>query len=259
MSGLLDRIHVVMVETSHPGNLGAAARAMKTMGLTGLRLVAPKRHPAAEATAMASGADDLLMAAPVYDSLVPALADCTLAFGATARVRSISWPMVDAREAGRLAIETAAEGGRVAMVFGREDNGLDNDELAQCQRMLRIPVNEAFASLNVAAAVQVVSYELRMAALAHTGEASLPPVGEASRADRPLSQVTVEEMEHLFTHLERVLVRIRFHDPAAPRRLLPRLRRLFQRAMLDRNEYNILRGWLSATEAATPEGSGAVE
>jgi len=239
-----------MVETSHPGNLGAAARAMKTMGLTGLRLVAPKRHPSAEATALASGADDLLMAAPVYTALAPALADCTLVFGATARVRSISWPMVDAREAGRLALEAVDAGGQVAMVFGREDNGLDNEELALCQRMLRIPVNERFASLNVAAAVQVVSYELRMAALERAGEPTLPPEGQA---DGPQPAVTIEEMENLFAHLERVLVRIGFHDPAAPRRLLPRLRRLFQRAMLDRNEYNILRGWLSATEAALPK------
>jgi TrmH family RNA methyltransferase len=250
MHALLERLHVVMVETSHPGNLGSAARAMKTMGLSGLRLVAPKRHPSAEATALASGADDLLMAAPVHQTLAEALADCTLVFGSTARVRSISWPMVDAREAGQLAIEAIAAGGRVAMVFGREDSGLTNEELALCQRMLRIPVNEGFASLNVAAAVQVVSYEARMAALAHAGEATLPATGEAPRADGPLAEVTVEEMEHLFEHLERVLVRIGFHDPAAPRRLMPRLRRLFQRAMLDRHEYNILRGWLAATEEA---------
>jgi tRNA/rRNA methyltransferase/tRNA (cytidine32/uridine32-2'-O)-methyltransferase len=252
MQALLDRLHVVMVETSHPGNLGAAARAMKTMGLSRLCLVAPRRHPSAEATAMASGADDLLMAAPVYDSLAPALADCTLVFGSSARVRSIGWPLVDARAAGRLAIEAAAGGGRVAMVFGREDNGLDNEELALCQYMLRIPVNEAFSSLNVAAAVQVVSYELRMAALVQQDALTTTPTGHAPPEEGTRPEVTIEDMEHLFRHLERVLVRIGFHDPAAPRRLMPRLRRLFQRALLDRHEYNILRGWLSATEEALP-------
>ncbi len=254
MQALLDRLHVVMVETSHPGNIGAAARAMKTMGLSGLRLVSPRCHPSAEATARASGADDLLMAAPVYGELAPALADCTLVFATTARIRSLNWPMLDAREAGHLAIETAAAGGQVGMVFGREDNGLSNEELALCQRMLRIPVNEGFDSLNIASAVQVVCYELRMAALAHGGQPSLPPVGFKPRADGPLAEITVAEMERLFVHLERVLVRIGFHDPTAPRRLMPRLRRLFQRAMLDRHEYSILRGWLAATEEALPPG-----
>lgn len=239
----LANIRIVLVETSHPGNIGSTARAMKTMGLGGLRLVSPYRFPSAEATAMASGADDLLQQAGRYERLTDALADCSLVYGATARVRSIPWPMSDVREAVQDALPAAADGSTVAFVFGREDRGLDNEELALCQRMIRIPTNPDFGSLNLAQAVQVVSYELRMAAL---GNQTLPPL--KSRDFRP--ETTGEELEQLFTHLEQSLTAIGFYDPTEPRKLMPRLRRLFQRAGLDRHEYNILRGILRAVDAA---------
>ena len=233
-------IRVVLVETSHSGNIGAAARAMKTMGLSELALVSPRRFPSEEATAMASGADDVLSDAQVYDTLEAALEGCTLVFGASARPRSLHWPVVDGREAGRLAV---AEEGKAALVFGRERSGLTNEELGLCHQLVHLPANPDYSSLNVAAAVQVLAYEVRMASLAQA-----PEEERVAKESAELVPATAEEVERYFEHLERVLVRTGFHDPENPRQLLPRLRLLYGRARPTPNEINILRGILSSVE-----------
>lgn len=242
---MLDRIRIVLVETTHPGNIGGAARAMKNMGLRRLLLVNPKQFPHADATARASGADDVLAAAEVHADLDAALAGCSLVFGATARSRSIPWPAVDPRAAAVHAV-AAPPHGPVAMVFGREHSGLSNEELDRCNYLLHIPTDPEYPSLNLAAAVQVVAYELRMA----RREGPLMPADVTPPA-------TADERELLYGHLERVLTELRFLDPANPKHLMRRLRRLFNRAGIDRNELNILRGILTAVErhgvAAPPE------
>lgn len=230
-----DNLRLVLVGTTHPGNIGASARAMKTMGLSRLVLVRPQRYPCAEATAMASGADDLLHRAPVMDDLDRALADCVLVVGASARPRGLVCPELDPRAAARLLVETAAQA-PVALIFGRESSGLSNDELDRCQYMVRIPANPDYSSLNLAAAVQVLAYELRLAMLEHAPE---PPV------EAPVP-APYEELEHFYAHLQQVLLATGFLDPVNPRHLMRRLRRLFNRARPDRNEINILRGILSS-------------
>jgi tRNA (cytidine32/uridine32-2'-O)-methyltransferase len=236
---LAQRTRIVLVHTSHPGNIGGTARAMKTMGLTRLHLVAPLKYPHADATARASGADDVLEHARVYATLDEAVADCTLVIGASARQRTLPWPAVDAREA---ALRVAASGEEAAIVFGPEQSGLDNRELDRCSLLLQIPTSAAYASLNLAAAVQIVAYELRMAA--HT------PVSPAPAT--PLA--TASELEYFYGHLQRVMEATDFLDPENPKHLMRRMRRLFNRAALDRNELNILRGLLAAWE--TPRARG---
>ncbi|WP_348539360.1 RNA methyltransferase [Rugosibacter aromaticivorans] len=234
----LDQIRVVLSHTSHPGNIGAAARAMKTMGLTRLVLVNPKIFPDAQAEAMAAGATDVLAAAQVVTSLSEALAGTILAVAMSARRRELAVPPVWAREAAAELV-TAATTGEVALVFGNETAGLSNEELLQCRRWAMIPVNPAFSSLNVAAAVQVMCYELRLA-----GEVTgLPP--EVSGAGLPANH---EEVEHLVAHIERAAIASGFLDPATPKRLILRMRRLFSRAVIEKEEVNILRGLLTAFE-----------
>lgn len=234
----LSRVRIVMVETTHPGNIGAAARAMKNMGLTRLHLVAPRQFPNAEASARASGADDVLAAARVFDHLDDALAGCALVFGASARLRALPWPVVEPRECARLALETAASDQEVALVFGREHSGLTNEELQRCNYLMHIPTNPDYSSLNVAAAIQVAAYEL----FQHSGAHSIE-VEDAEYA-------THDEMEGFYTHLERTLVATEFLDPDNPRQVLRRLRRLFNRARPEKVEVNILRGILTAVEKA---------
>ncbi len=228
-------LRVVLVATSHPGNIGAAARAMKTMGLTQLVLVSPASHPSADATARAAGADDLLERARVVPTLEAAVADCAWVVGASARARRIPWPEVDARE---FAQQAVTRGAPVAVVFGRENAGLSNAELDRCHALLRLPAEPGFASLNLAAAVQVVAYEVRMAWLA-----GQPAAGEA-HADA----VSHAEMEGFYAHLERTLAALEYYDPAAPKLLPRRLRRMFNRMAPDRAELNILRGILAAID-----------
>lgn len=225
-----------MVHTTHPGNIGAAARAMKNMCLTELVLVAPREFPCAEATARASGADDVLASARVVDSLADAVSDCRIVIGASARLRSVAWPVVDPREAARLAA-SEARAGAVSIVFGRESSGLSNDELDLCTHLVHIPTNPDYSSLNVAMAVQVLSYELMQAA----GE-PLPAVEE----NDPVASNA--EMEGFFRHLEQALDEIGFTDELRAHKLLRRLRRLFHRAAPDSEEVNILRGILSAAQ-----------
>jgi len=233
-------IRIVLVGTTHPGNIGAVARATKNMGLDDLALVAPRYFPHDEATARASGAHDLLERASVHRTLADAVADCSYVVGASARSRAINWPCLDARDAAaRLVAESA--GGTVAAVFGPEKTGLSNADLDLCDALLSIPANPEFSSLNLAMAVQVVTYEIRAAT------ADKPP---EYAPDAPAA--THEEMEHFYAHLERTMLRTGFLDPDNPRHLMRRLRRLFLRARPDQNEVNILRGILSSVDRFLP-------
>lgn len=241
----LARLRIVLVGAQHPGNIGAAARAMKVMGLHDLALVAPERYPDPEAIARASGADDVLENAGVYDTLEEAIGDCVLAIGASARRRHMHWPLVDARTAATRAIELAHDQ-NVALVFGRERSGLENAELDLCQLHLQVPTNPAYRSLNLAAAVQVVAYELRMAA----GDTP-----EAAPAHEP---VATSDMEGLFGHWQDVLGASGFLDTRNPGHLMRRLRRLFNRASPDRIEVNILRGALRSLDPRRQPLRGAM-
>ena len=239
-------VRVVLVETSHPGNIGASARAMKTMGLSELALVAPTSFPSAEATARASGADDVLARATVCESLPEAIADCVDVAGASARTRSLDWPTVDARRCAAQLWERAAAG-PVAVVFGPEHSGLTNEHLARCHELVHIPANPEYASLNLAMAVQVICYELVMAhSQIETWRAGL---GEEPR-DAPLA--TAEEIEAFHAYLEDLMQRTGFLNPDHPRQLKLRLRRIFNRARLDQTELNILRGLFAATDSSKP-------
>lgn len=240
MKNILSNIRVILVNTSHPGNIGGVARAMKNMGLTRLYLVSPKEFPAAEATSRAAGADDILAAATVVDNLHDAIADCALVAGASARQRTIPWPMLDPKACAVRMVDTAAST-EVALVMGRERTGLTNAELEHCHFHVHIPANPDYSSLNVAAATQVLVYELRMAAL---GKEIEP--GQEWQSDHPLA--SVEEMEGLYTHFEKALTGLGFLDPGNPRQLMRRLRRLFNRTRLDCMEVNILRGILATAE-----------
>jgi len=235
-------IRIVLVETTHPGNIGAVARAMKNMGLSDLALVNPVRFPHDDATARASGATDILDSASVVGSLSEALADCVYVVGASARSRTISWPSMGPRDcAERMIMES--KGGKVAAVFGAEKSGLQNDDLDLCHSVLTIPTNPEFSSLNLAMAVQVLTYELRVASTVDGGP------GYESEA----LPATGAQMEHFYAHLEQVLTDIHFLDPDNPRHLMRRLRRLFIRARPGQNEANILRGILTAVETTRRE------
>ncbi|MGG2399641.1 tRNA (cytosine(32)/uridine(32)-2'-O)-methyltransferase TrmJ [Pseudomonas sp. SH1-B] len=246
---MLDNIRVVLVGTSHPGNIGGAARAMKNMGLSRLVLVAPEDFPSSDAVARASGATDVLDAAQVVGTLEEALVGCTLVVGTSARDRRIPWPLLDPRECGVTSCEQAAAGGEVALVFGREYAGLTNEELQRCQYHVHIPSNPEFSSLNLAAAVQVLAYEVRMAWLTAS---SLPTKVEKLETTAMLSSqaATADELESFYGHLRRVLVMIGFLDPQKPRHLMTRLRRLYGRSAVSKLEMNILRGILTETEKA---------
>lgn len=232
-----DNIQIVLVNTSHPGNIGAAARAMKNMSLTRLTLVAPEEFPSGVAVGRAASAVDILENARVVDSLQEAIADCSLVIGTSARSRSIPWPMLNPRECGEKIIREAGQH-PVALVFGREDSGLNNDELQLCHFHVQIPANENYSSLNLAAAVMVLSYEIYSASLQQQSQTEDQPVW-----DQELS--TAAQMEHFYEHLEDVLVALDFHDRDNPRQLMQRLRRLFGRIRVDAMEMNILRGILT--------------
>ncbi len=244
---LLPLVRVVLVETSHPGNIGSVARAMKTMGLARLALVRPKRFPCAEATALAAGADDILYEATVHEDLDDALAGAGWVVGASARDRRrIDWPALAPDAFAREALARAAST-EIALVFGREHSGLSNAELDRCHALLRIPTDARYHSLNLAAAVQVAAWELREAALGN--DVPVPAPDDTAR-----ETVAAADMEGFYEHLERVLVEVDYLDPAAPRMLMRRLRRLFNRAQPDRAELNILRGILSAVQKGRRRG-----
>lgn len=237
---ILSNIRIVLIHTTHPGNIGAAARAMKTMGLAQLRLVTPKYFPHAEATARAAGAANVLDNAQVYTTFAQAVADCSLVLGVSARSRTIAWPQWDARAAGRHSVN-AAQHAQVALVFGSERVGLSNDDIDRCHGLVQIPANPEYASLNLAAAVQVLAYELRMAALEMT---------DVEKAAEPESiPANAQDLERFYEHLRQTLVYVGFLDPENPRQLMRRVRRLFNRALPDTMELNILRGILAAVDA----------
>lgn len=234
----LANIRFVLVKPTHPGNVGAAARALKTMALDRLYLVAPSRYPSPEAQALAAGAEDVLQAARICDTLEEAIADCRWVVGTSARSRHIEWPVAEARAGAERVVQAAALG-PVAVVFGQERSGLTNDELDRCHMLVQIPANPAYPSLNLASAVQILAYEIRVAALA-----GVPPATNARRL------ATRAEMHRFYRHLAQVLIGTGFLDPNNPRLLMRRLMRLFNRAEPDDNDINILRGVLTSVERA---------
>jgi tRNA (cytidine32/uridine32-2'-O)-methyltransferase len=237
------KIKVVLVNTSHPGNIGASARAMKNMGLSRLALVEPKDFPSGVAVGRSASAVDILEEAEVFDSLEEAIADCGLVIGTSARSRKIPWPMLSPTQTARKVLDESANT-EVALVFGREDAGLNNDELQQCHYHVQIPTSENYTSLNLAAAVMVIAYELLKTSREHE---ALEPSEEDENWD--LEKATGEQLEHFYTHLERVMTAIDFHDPDNPRLLMQRMRRLFNRIRIDVMEMNILRGILTNIES----------
>jgi tRNA (cytidine32/uridine32-2'-O)-methyltransferase len=237
MTTSLEHVRIVLVETSHPGNIGGAARAMKTMGLEQLWLVRPGRFPDPQAEWRAAGALDVLDRAVVVDSLDAAIADCTLVVGTSTRLRKIPWPLLNAREIGP-HIQRESSQKPIALLFGRETSGLTNDELQRCNVHLQIPANPAYPSLNVAMAVQVVCYELHQSTLATSLE----------RPTWDRDPATVASVDGLLVHFEEVLTRVEFIDPSNPGQVMARLRRLFTRVRPDDTEVAILRGALTEIE-----------
>ena len=241
MTTELSKVRIVLVNTSHAGNIGSVARAMKTMGMSQLYLVDPVENPVGEARARASGAVDVLESAVIVDTLEEAVADCALVVGASARLRSIPWPVVDPKDCATQVIEMVNnQQQQVALVMGREKSGLSNTELERCNLLVNIPANPDYSSLNLAAATQVLAYEVRMAMLASEGKSV------KSEQDSPLA--TANELEGMYEHFQTALTDIGFLDPQAPKQLMRRIRRLFNRISIERNEVNILRGILTAAQ-----------
>ncbi|MFV1983178.1 MAG: RNA methyltransferase [Thiohalomonadales bacterium] len=236
------KFRVVMVNTSHPGNIGAAARAMKNMNLTELWLVAPRSFPDVKARTMAVSALDILNNAVVVDTLEQALVGCEFVVGASARLREIAWPLLNPREMAEKmwSLVKQQDTNKVALVFGRENSGLTNQELERCNYLVNIPANEQYSSLNIAAAIQVLCYEIHMKAWLET------PVEEIE-AEFPLA--TNDDMERLYQHFEIALTELEFLKPDNPKQLMRRIRRLFNRSGVDQMELNILRGILSAAQS----------
>lgn len=234
----MHNIRIVLVNTTHPGNIGAAARAMKTMGLSSLYLVAPKKFPDAEATAMSAGAEDVLQHAVVVDTLEEAIAECELVLATSARSRARPWPMLTPREMGEKV--QAEKQHNIALVFGRESSGLSNDELQLAHYHVQIPSAEDYGSLNVAQAVQVLCYEIRVALLAceKEGEPLLTPASDALYPNAAM-------LEDFYQHLEKILIEIEFIDTKKPMHQMQKLRRLFAKARPELSEVNLLRGILS--------------
>ena len=235
---LLANIRIVLTRTSHPGNIGAAARAMKTMGLSQLVLVEPAVFPNSQADAMAAGSTDLLAQARVCATLAEALADTTLALGVSARRRDIVAEVLTPPEAS-IRLLTEAHTGPVALVFGNETSGLSNEELSLCQGLVTIAANPDYSSLNLAAAVQVLSYEIRQAWLGHP-----------SWPQPEMDAATGDEVERFYGHLETALAELKFLNQGSPGKLMLKLRRLFARTRLAKEEVNILRGILTAAQEA---------
>lgn len=235
-----DNIRIVLIDTTHPGNIGGVARAMKNMGLQRLYLVAPRAFPDERAVWRAASATDILDSAVVVPTLADAIGDCQFVVGTSARARRIPWPLLDARQCSE-QIAANSEQGQVAVLFGRESRGLTNDELQACNLHLTIPTAESYSSLNLAMAVQIVAYELFQQQVQPN-----PLASAMDDWDSPFA--TVENVERFYTHLEEALVDIEFLDPAAPRQLMSRLRRLYSRVRLDEMEVNILRGILTEAQ-----------
>lgn len=233
----LSNIRIVLIQTSHPGNIGSTARAMKTMGLSDLCLVKPKQFPSPEANVMSSNAEDILENAVVVDTLQQAIANCHVVIGTSARhERNLQWDTFDPRHCGEFVGECLAENKKVALVFGRERSGLTNEELSMCHHLVHIPTNPDYSSLNVASAVQILSYECRV------GAKDIKPLSHA--IDEEI--ISAEDMEGFYQHLEKALIEVEFLDPDNPRYLMPRLRRMYGRIRVTRSELSLLRGMTSA-------------
>jgi len=230
-------IRIVLCQTSHPGNVGAVARAMKNMGLSELHLVKPCEYRNVEGYARASDADDVLNAAVVHQNLPAAIAECGLVLGTSARQRHLPFIPVEPRECAIQSVRAARAGNRVAILFGSERTGLQNDELLLCHHLVTIPTSDAYSSLNIAMAVQIIAYELLLAMR-----------GEAAAIERNEPFATTDELERLYEHLSRVLEGTHFRDHARSGHVMARIRRIFNRAQLDQNEMRILRGILSAVQ-----------
>jgi len=236
-----------MIQTSHTGNIGAAARAMKVMGLSELYLVNPKSAPDEQSVAMSSNATDVLDNAVIVETLSEAISDCQLVFGTSARhERTLSWDIQDSRNCGKRIAQHASSNdkNKVAVLFGRESSGLSNEELAVCQHLVHIPTNPDYSSLNVASAVQILAYECRQAAI------DLLDTTDEQNTDENQNEewVSADDLDSYFDHLTKVMVDVDFLDPENPRYLIPRLRRLYSRSGISRSEMNILRGMLASIE-----------
>lgn len=239
---MLDQIKVVLCFTSHPGNIGAAARAMKTMGLSQLVLVSPKDFPCEEALVRSSGALDILDNAVVVDTVEEAIKDCRLVIGTSSRNRSLPWPLIEPREMAQI-IDEKTQARPVAILFGRESVGLLNEELHLCNYHVNIPANPEYMSLNLASAVQIISYELRLKFLEEN------PLTDEDLEQKDSELVaTSEQVEGLYQHLEQTMTDTEFFDPENPKLLAGRVRRLFAKSQLNQGEVNILRGFLSSIE-----------
>jgi len=239
---MLDKVNIVLSHTSHPGNIGATARAMKTMGISNLTLVNPKKFPSAEATVRAAHADDVLEGAKVVATLDEGLKEFSLVVGTSARSRNLDAPLLTARElAEKLVNEYQDES--VALLFGTESAGLTNEEVSRCHYHVYIPANPEYSSLNLASAVQLLSYEIRVAFLGHEAKQTKKFIVKDSSPP-----VTAEQMEGYYQHLEQTLVQTGYHNPEHPKMLMSRLRRLYNRARPDHSEMQILRGILSSIQ-----------
>ena len=254
VSAHLSHVRIVMVNTTLPANIGSALRAMKTMGLSKLVLVAPKTYPHPDINALAAGAADLIDQIEIVARLEDAIQDCQLVFGTSARSRTIPWPLLDARPAAEKSLQAVVKQQQeIAIVFGREDRGLTNEELAMANYHVTIPVNDDYGVLNVAQAIQVICYEMRMAALQlieqpqDTQATMQVTESQSMQWDEPL--VTHDQMQQFYPHLEKMLAEIEFMDPKNPRLLPLRLRRLFGRIQLDTMEYHLLRGIFTRVQA----------
>jgi len=245
---ILDRIKIVLVNTSHPGNIGATARAMANMGLTKLALVQPLEYPSMQATARAAGADDVLDEAQLFPTLAEAVADCSHVYGTTARLRSITWPEYSPQELAEQLRDTQGEE-NIALVFGRERSGLTNEELDLCQALVHIPVDDRHSSLNLASAVMVVAFSIRSALLVpQTGE---PTVGN-KHASPP---ATSEQIQFYFDSLDAMLNKISFYKGNATR-VMRKLRRLYYKAEPSKEDVQILLGTIAAINAELEKGEG---
>lgn len=234
-------VRIVLVEPSHPGNIGGAARALKTMGLSSLALVNPKRFPDPQADWRAAGALDIVEKAQVYDTISAAVKDSVLVAGTSARARHIPWPMMTSAEFAEHVHSKFKPSDCVSILFGREDNGLTNDELNLCNKHIRIPSCDLYGSLNLAMSVQIVAYDLFCLSLQERQEDS-----DSETWDKPLA--TFSEVNDFLEHLHSVLLKVGFSDPEEPRKAEIRLRRLFGRMDMDHTEVQILRGILTHIE-----------
>lgn len=237
---MLENIRIVLVETSHTGNMGSVARAMKTMGLNHLYLVNPLLKPDSQAISLAAGASDLIGDATIVDTLDQAISGCTLVIGTSARCRTLPWPMLDARQCGVTSVAEARLG-QVALVFGRERVGLTNQELQKCHYHVAIPANPEYSSLNLAMAVQTIAYEVRMAWLADSQSKT-----QNGEQETELCYPRVDDLERFYQHLESLLQQNGFIRQSNPGQVMSKMRRLFTRARPEKDELSILRGILAS-------------